>query len=280
MTATATGSSPARWRCAARARCPATGSARSTFSAAGDSVGTGRPTARAKKARKRRASASDVVGPLAQRRHADLDDVQAKQQVLAEPPACTSASRLRLVAATTRTSALRVRVSPTRSNCFSCRKRSSFACRRQGQVADLVEEQRAALGRLDAPGLVADRAGERALAWPNSSLASSSSVSVGQLTVTNGRSRRLLWSVDRAGEHALAGAVLAAQQHRRIGLRRACRRSRARRASPARCDSRSMSGRLRLAAGSRDRPGARSASAALDLVDQMADLAGVNGLGR
>ncbi len=54
-------------------------------------------------------------------------------------------------------------------------------------LADLVEEQRAALGGLDPAGLVADRAVNAPAACPKSSLASSSSDSVGQLTVTNGR---------------------------------------------------------------------------------------------
>ena len=137
------------------------------------------------------------------------------------PPA-TSVSRFRLVAATTRTSALRVRVSPTRSNCFSCRKRSNFAWRGRGRSPISSRNNVPPSAASTRPGWSRTAPVNAPLACPNSSLASSSSVSVGQLTVTNGRSRRLLWTCIARASTPLPGAVFTAKQHGRVGLRRAC----------------------------------------------------------
>ena len=67
-----------------------------------------------------------------------------------------------MVAATTRTSTFSVRVPPSRSNACSCSTRSSFTWVPLRQVADLVEEQRAAVGQLEAPAALAVGAGEGA----------------------------------------------------------------------------------------------------------------------
>ena len=63
----------------------------------------------------------------------------------------------------TRTSALSVRVPPTRWNSRSSSTRRNLACTSGLISRDLVEEQRAARGLLDAADLGRDRAGERAL---------------------------------------------------------------------------------------------------------------------
>ena len=65
------------------------------------------------------------------------------------------------MAATIRTSACRVRVSPTRSNCLLLEEAQELRLGGRPELADLVEEERAALGRLDLPRLVPHRAGER-----------------------------------------------------------------------------------------------------------------------
>ena len=93
----------------------------------------------------------DVLAALAQRRKLDREHREPVVEVLAEAPSAIARSRSRLVAATIRTSTLRVRVPPTRSNSPSCSTRSSLACTRR-HLADLVEEQRAAVGQLEAPG--------------------------------------------------------------------------------------------------------------------------------
>src|SRR2546428_7739967 len=61
--------------------------------------------------------------------------------------------RSRLVAATMRTSALRVRVPPTRSNSRSCRTRNNEPLHAVFQVTDLVEKESSAVGDLDFPRL-------------------------------------------------------------------------------------------------------------------------------
>jgi hypothetical protein len=97
----------------------------------------------------------DVLDALAQRRQRQVDDVDAVVQVLAELAGRDHAARSRLVAAMMRTSTLRVSVSPTRLNVPSCRTRSSLDLQRRRHVADLVEEERAGVGDLEQPGLVA-----------------------------------------------------------------------------------------------------------------------------
>jgi hypothetical protein len=66
------------------------------------------------------------------------------------------------VAAITRTSTLTTVAEPTGSTSPSCSTRSTFACV-GGHVADLVEEDRSAVGGDELAGLLAHRAGERAL---------------------------------------------------------------------------------------------------------------------
>ena len=67
------------------------------------------------------------------------------------------------MAATMRTSTWIVSVPPTRSNSPSCSTRRSLAWVTGEQVADLVEEEGAAVGQLEAALLAAGRAGEGAL---------------------------------------------------------------------------------------------------------------------
>jgi hypothetical protein len=90
-----------------------------------------------------------VVGPLAQRRQRQLDDVEAEVEVLPELAAAIARCRSVLVALTMRTSALRVPLDPEASNRPSA-ARAAACLTGQRQVADLVEEQRAAVRRLEA----------------------------------------------------------------------------------------------------------------------------------
>ena len=94
---------------------------------------------------------------------------------------------------------------------------------RRRDLADLVEEQRAALGRLDAARLVAHRAGERA-ARVAEQLAREQLLGQRRAVDHDERlARRACCARGRAREHALAGAVLAAQQDRRVRGRGAAR---------------------------------------------------------
>ena len=66
--------------------------------------------------------------------------------------------------------------------------------RLERHVADLVEEQRAAVGLLEAAVRPRSAPVKAPFSWPNSSLSSSSRGIAAQLIATNGPSRRLPWS--------------------------------------------------------------------------------------
>ena len=104
----------------------------------------------------------NVRAPLAQRRHDDRDHLQAIEEILAETPLLDLDAKSRLLAAITRTSTLTVRSAPTGRISRSCSTRSSFTCSACGHLADLVEEDRPAVGQLEQAHARADRAGERA----------------------------------------------------------------------------------------------------------------------
>ena len=88
---------------------------------------------------------------------------------------------------------------------------------RQRHVADLVEEQRAAVGRLEQADVRAGRAGEGAL-----DVAEQLGLEqlLGNRAAVDGDERRLgarAGAVDGARQHFLAGAALAADQHAGVG---------------------------------------------------------------
>src|SRR6185312_16024840 len=85
------------------------------------------------------------------------------------------------------------------------------------QLADLVEEQRAAVGHLEPAGLLFGRAGERAL-LVTEQLALDQRL--GQRGAVDGDARALRaarGAMDRARDHLLAGAGLATEEDRRVG---------------------------------------------------------------
>ena len=126
-------------------------------------MGAARPAALASLAQEMLDHQRDVVAALAQRRQRDLRDVQAEEQIAAELPLLDQARRDRgCVAVRMRTSTLRVRSLPTRRSSPSCSTRSSLPCIAGRHLADLVEEQRAAVGDLEQAARVALGAGERA----------------------------------------------------------------------------------------------------------------------
>ena len=91
---------------------------------------------------------------------------------------------------------------------------------RQRDVADLVEEQRAAVGQLDLAVGGLDRAGERALLVAEQLaleqvLGDRRAIDGDELALAAAR------FVNRAGEQFLAGAAGAEQHHRDVGRRRA-----------------------------------------------------------
>ena len=111
-----------------------------------------------------RARISDVVAALAQRRDRDREDRQPEVEVLAELP-------LGHRAASGRGWSRRRRarrpcsdcVPPTRSKLLLLEHAQQLGLQRERQLADLVEEQRAAVRQLEASRLARGRAGEGAL---------------------------------------------------------------------------------------------------------------------
>ena len=92
--------------------------------------------------------------------------------------------------------------------------------RRRRHLGDLVEEQRAAMGELEAALPAIDRRPVNApFSWPKISLSSSVSGIAAQLMATNWNRRARAELVDRLRDELLAGARLAPDEHR-------CRRRR------------------------------------------------------
>ena len=131
------------------------------------------------------------------------------------------------------------RVSPTRYDDLLLERAQELDLQLDRHLADLVEEQRAAVGRLELALLVRDRAGERAL-----DVAEQLALEqvLGDRAAVD-RDERLAGArravVDLARDQLLAGAGLAGDQHRDVGRRdlldlaehllhrrRRCRRSR------------------------------------------------------
>ena len=105
----------------------------------------------------------DVLAPLAQRRQAQADDVEAMEQVLAERAlACTRSSRFWWVAAMTRTLAFDRLVAADAVELAVGQHAQQPRLQVERHVADLVEEQRAAVGLLEAAAAHRLRAGEGA----------------------------------------------------------------------------------------------------------------------
>ena len=89
----------------------------------------------------------------------------------------------------------------------------------QRQVADLVEEERAAGGQLEAPRAVAHRAGEGARGRGRRARSRAGRPgSAPQLTATNGPAAPRRARVDRAGHDLLARAALAGQEDGRLAV--------------------------------------------------------------
>ena len=104
--------------------------------------------------------------------------------------AATAAFRLRLVAATTRTSTCRETVPPTRSNRFSSSARRILACSGSGRSPISSRNSVPRWASSNLPGLRAEAPVKAPFSWPNSSVSSSVSGIAAQLIATNGPSAR------------------------------------------------------------------------------------------
>ena len=125
------------------------------------------------------------------------------------------------MAAMTRTSTVRARSSPTGRTSPSCSTRSSFACAEQRELADLVEQERAAVGLAEQAGARAHRAGEGAARVAEE-------LRLGELRRERGAVEAHERPVgaprgahDRLGHPLLAGAALAGEEHGHVARRHA-----------------------------------------------------------
>ena len=74
----------------------------------------------------------DILSALPQRRQMNREHIESVVEVLTKRPSCTICRSCAFVAATTRKSACSSLSEPTGVNRFSCKTRSSFACRSSG----------------------------------------------------------------------------------------------------------------------------------------------------
>ena len=105
-------------------------------------------------------------------------------------PRRTSSSRLRLVAAITRTSTLIVPELPNRSNSPSWITRSSLGCSSSGSSPISSRKRVAPSATSKRPNCLAWAPVKAPFSWPNSSLSMRFEGSVAQFTFTNARSLR------------------------------------------------------------------------------------------
>ena len=164
--------------------------------------------------------------PLAQRRNRDRKHRQPEVQILA----VLARRDRRLQVAVRRRDDPHVDLKRRRAadplEALLFERAQNLGLQRQRQIADLVEEQRAAMRHLELAELARRRAGERALLVAEQlgleqGLGNRGAVD-GDKRSVGARTER----VQRAREQLLAGAALAFDQHGRVGRRRAVQRQR------------------------------------------------------
>ena len=137
-----------------------------------------------------------------------------------------------MVAAMTRTSTLMVCVAADALELVLLQEAQQLDLDRRRDLADLVEEQRAAVGLLEAPFAPPDRAGERAALVAEELALEQRLGERGAVQLDE----RLLGAravlVDGRGDELLAGAALAGDEHRRARRRHLQARRRTPAASP------------------------------------------------
>ena len=132
-------------------------------------------------------------------------------------PFVTSWRTSALVAERMRTSALRVRDEPTRSNSPVSSTRRSFGCRSSGTFAISSRKSVPPSASSKRPTRSALASVKAPFTWPNSSLSKTPSESPPAFTVKSGLPAREETACSAAEHAALAAAVLAGDQHVRVG---------------------------------------------------------------
>jgi hypothetical protein len=132
-------------------------------------------------------------------------------------PALASSCSSALVAESRRTSTRRVCDEPTRSSSPVSKHAQQLGLLAQGDVGDLVEKERAAVGQLEAADAIGARVGECAFDVAEDfalegSLGQAAGVDGDQRHARAGRG-----GVQQLGDDLLAGAVLAGDEHVGVG---------------------------------------------------------------
>ena len=160
----------------------------------------------------------DVVGAARAAAARDRDDVQPVEQIVPEP---AFVDQLPQVAVGRRDHAHVDLLGPfgaERLDLALLQHAQQLGLQRRAHRADLVEEERAAVGQRELALAWCRSAPVNApRTWPNSSDSSSVSGIAAQLTATNGIVALRAAVVDRARDQLLAGAGLAGDQHRAAG---------------------------------------------------------------
>ena len=172
------------------------------------SVLSGSPSPR-RRARKWRDQRRNVVEPLAQRRQADRHDVEAVEQILAEQALADQLAQVAVGGGDDADIGADRRAPADRGELALLQHAQQPGLRLERHVADLVEEQRAALRPARSARPRAGSAPVKApRSWPNSSLSISSRGIAAMLMATNGPAAALAVIVQRARHQLLAGAAI------------------------------------------------------------------------
>ena len=125
-----------------------------------------------------------------------------------------ASSRGELVAATNRTFACSSREDPSARNASSSRTRNSVTCPFMLNASSSSRKRVPPAARAMRPSRLTRASVNAPCSCPNSASSTSVSTSEPQFTATNGKCRALAGRVNGAGDQFLAGAGLAADQHR------------------------------------------------------------------
>ena len=160
----------------------------------------------------------DVVAPLAQRRQADRHDIQPEEQILAEEPLPDQLPQI-LVGRGDDAHVGADRRAPADRRVFALLEHAEEPrLRLHRHVADLVEEERAAFGLLEAAGGARLRAGEGAALVAEQLRFDQVARDRGHVDGDERALPPLAVIVQRARDELLAGAGLAGDHHGQVGL--------------------------------------------------------------
>jgi hypothetical protein len=134
----------------------------------------------------------NILATLAQRRQRDEGDIQAIVEVFAETTLADGLHQVHVGGGDHPHVHLNGLARADAGDFALLQHAQQFDLKRQAKLADFIEQQGAALRRLEPAGMALYRAGKRPFSWPNSSASARLSLSAPQLTARNGW-RRGLW---------------------------------------------------------------------------------------